>query len=743
MMPMFRIPSHESFVELAKNLCDSADLFPQDFESATAVQQQQLDPSNKPKIAKGTLPSTRTLYECRPDPHSCDNGRFQEEYPKDLLRKKGESVQVPEDKLYALVVRERRTGVKARPLRMDTVTVQSPYLKAALAKILVDCNNVDEMKLRNPVFKKPYRELYYAWPAFEKMVAEKEKESRDGDGDAEVQHLRLFYDLTVRDVERLRRKQLPLDRQNKVTFDTLFTALRPGTVVYGKVGVFDRFFKVKSVEYHGGSDVRPYSCSVRCLGLEWDGDELGWAVETFSLYRWLGAKRLVELNVFPAELHPEYNTIRAQLLERGKRWDSMRSKPTVVEYGGSTLKIVRDMALWDGGDDGSSDGDDGGDGGGVPMVKGRVVIDPAAHRAEKGFGTCLDMDNVFSDDPFKPILPLESGGELQNAEEDDEDDAAGYESDPDSDDEETGKQTQEADSGKTDLEDEPLSDDMLVLASHIITGFCLRTKAWVKLHIDHTKDVSWNYEAFDRLVLPGNFKQLILAFVESQSRNRDVFDDIIEGKGQGIIMLLHGAPGLGKTLTAEAVADRIKKPLYSVQAGELGCSANKVEKKLEKILKRAATWDAVLLLDEADVFLEQRHHSDLERNKIVSVFLRLLEYYRGILFLTSNRVESFDEAFRSRIHLQINYPNLDTEAKTGIWKSFIEASRKKNGSHVTESDIKKLAELPFNGREIKNMVKTAQLLASREKWPLEMRHFKVCLEVLEDGKGEQGKASMV
>lgn len=192
-------------------------------------------------------------------------------------------------------------------------------------------------------------------------------------------------------------------------------------------------------------------------------------------------------------------------------------------------------------------------------------------------------------------------------------------------------------------------------------------------------------------------------------------------------------------LTHRTVADRLQKPLYSVQAGELGSNATDVEAKLQQILDEAAKWDAVLLLDEADVFLEQRHHSDLERSKIVSVFLRLLEYYRGILFLTSNRVETFDEAFRSRIHLKINYPDLGAEAKIDIWKNFIEASRKKNGSNVSDANIRELAEYPLNGREIKNMVKTAQLLASREKWPLEMRHFKVCLDVMEDAKAEQGK----
>lgn len=63
----------------------------------------------------------------------------------------------------------------------------------------------------------------------------------------------------------------------------------------------------------------------------------------------------------------------------------------------------------------------------------------------------------------------------------------------------------------------------------------------------------------------------------------------------------------------------------------------------------SATWRAVLLIDEADVFLERRSPHDINGNAIVGVFLRVLEYCTGILFLTSNRVTTIDEAFRSRI----------------------------------------------------------------------------------------------
>lgn len=87
--------------------------------------------------------------------------------------------------------------------------------------------------------------------------------------------------------------------------------------------------------------------------------------------------------------------------------------------------------------------------------------------------------------------------------------------------------------------------------------------------------------------------------------------------------------------------------------GDLGLQPIEVESNLDFNFQLAQSWGCVLLLDEADVFLAQRTQTDIERNALVSIFLRALEYYSGILFLTTNRVGSIDEAFRSRIHMRL------------------------------------------------------------------------------------------
>jgi len=86
-----------------------------------------------------------------------------------------------------------------------------------------------------------------------------------------------------------------------------------------------------------------------------------------------------------------------------------------------------------------------------------------------------------------------------------------------------------------------------------------------------------------------------------------------------------------------------------VSAGELGTDSRFLESELQKILDICHAWGAILLLDEADVFLEKRNMHDIHRNALVSIFLRQLEYFQGILFLTTNRVEV------SKAYLAINW----------------------------------------------------------------------------------------
>ncbi|KAJ5280861.1 hypothetical protein N7478_006233 [Penicillium angulare] len=275
-----------------------------------------------------------------------------------------------------------------------------------------------------------------------------------------------------------------------------------------------------------------------------------------------------------------------------------------------------------------------------------------------------------------------------------------------------------------------LEDKDRLIASPYVHGYSLKDKEWLQFYLDCAKDIEWNSDAFESLVPPRGheeLKELILGIATAQAKKEDRFDDIVSGKGQGIIMQLSGPPGVGKTLTAECVAEVMRVPLYAMSAGELGISAEKVERSLKDILRMIPKWGAVLLLDEADVFMEARSATDIMRNELVSIFLRMLEYYEGILFLTTNRAENIDPAFESRIHLAIAYDELDVISRRQIWVQFLE--RTDNTDEFTDAQLEKLSAIEMNGRQIKNLLKIAGLVARSQKSKLGWSQIQAILKL--------------
>jgi ATPase family associated with various cellular activities (AAA) len=278
----------------------------------------------------------------------------------------------------------------------------------------------------------------------------------------------------------------------------------------------------------------------------------------------------------------------------------------------------------------------------------------------------------------------------------------------------------------------PPGDNFVFLLPLTIKGYNLRRKKWVDLRVDQITEVTWNKEAFKSLVLDRKTKDVIQALISNQL-DAEKSTDLISGKGNGLILLLHGGPGTGKTFTAESVAEIAEKPLYRVTCGDIGTEADEVEKYLESVLNLGKVWGCVVLLDEADVFLEQRSLEDLPRNALVSVFLRVLEYYDGILVLTSNRVGTFDEAFKSRIQLALHYPNLGPFQRLKIWESFIVRLERLGEDRIDFDDLKdhleELAMNKMNGRQIRNAITTTRQYAQWKKAVLTYSHLKDVIEI--------------
>lgn len=170
------------------------------------------------------------------------------------------------------------------------------------------------------------------------------------------------------------------------------------------------------------------------------------------------------------------------------------------------------------------------------------------------------------------------------------------------------------------------SDEDLVLLPSRLFAYSLRERKFVHVDVRFLNPITAHSDGFKSLRIDEDHRKMIQSLVSFHFKKKDVekrggeigTQDLIRGKGKGLVILLHGVPGVGKTATAEAVAQANKKPLFPITCGDLGFTPESVETSLNEIFRLAHLWDCVLLLDEADIFLTQRTKDDLKRNALVS-----------------------------------------------------------------------------------------------------------------------------
>ena len=229
----------------------------------------------------------------------------------------------------------------------------------------------------------------------------------------------------------------------------------------------------------------------------------------------------------------------------------------------------------------------------------------------------------------------------------------------------------------------------------------------VAIHVDKLEEYVYSTDIIDSLILPDEEKKLLSALIGGENN----FQDIISGKSGGIIVLASGIAGTGKTLTAEVYAEVVKKPLYQIQSSQLGLNPQEIEKSLQAILRRADKWGAVLLIDECDAYVSKRGE-DMVQNAVVGVFLRLLEYYRGILFLTTNRHDIIDDAIVSRLTAHIRYAVPERPFQLRI----LNLLAKKFEVEITDKEADAILDKypQVTGRDIRNLLKLVKKYYHKE-----------------------------
>ncbi|KAI0840600.1 P-loop containing nucleoside triphosphate hydrolase protein [Hypoxylon sp. FL0890] len=438
-----------------------------------------------------------------------------------------------------------------------------------------------------------------------------------------------------------------------ISYDYLWTLFPPDKIIYAKVLNQHRAFRLHSGWYEDGENP---VFNIWAHFVDFDGEKLGTRKAELFIAKYAGTRQLKELTTMPLELLEDADDLRSELIERGRKFESYIGQH-FEQYNGVALKKT---------DQGYA----------KVNVKGRIMID------------CETYHRLEANDTFD-VVELGSTAKPSRA---------------------RRRAINAVNFVSENKNFDKLSDEDASITNATVRGYAFTIKQFLEFFVDNVSPIEWNTRCFDDLVLEEGTKKTVQAVVSTHSSSYEGFDDIVKGKGQGLVCVLHGPPGVGKTLTAECVAEYVKRPLYMVSSGDLGVSSGHLDLNLMRIMDLASTWKAVLLIDEADVFLERRSLHDVHRNAMVSVFLRALEYYSGILFLTTNRVNTFDDGFKSRIHVPIRYTDLSSASRLQIWRTL--CGRVPGGVDVDDDGLRSLAEHDLNGRQIKNIIKAAESLAA-------------------------------
>lgn len=357
-----------------------------------------------------------------------------------------------------------------------------------------------------------------------------------------------------------------------------------------------------------------------CYYIDWTSKSYSPVSHEIEIKPFDNEKDIVSLEVYPVDYHENFGPLRQQLVDRGRKFLKL-TKPTHMSYYGRTYS--------------------GNPGGGsrqlsaTSFVESEVMVDfeqgPYYWRPDFGLQECSDYSRESIEDWDVSVYKDKEHHQVDSTFA--ESMFTDYEDEKWLRDDARGKNDflrrwelyQGSRRGEPirDLED---SSDLLLLPSRVM-GYSYRDRTFNAFNIDLLEPVTQKDEGFDGLELPQGHREMVEALVKEHFIKKEAYEkhgkstpgmDIVSGKGKGLIMLLHGFPGVGKTSTAECVAQSTGRPLFPITCGDLGLTPREVEDSLTDKFRLADKWNCVMLLDEADTFLARRDKDDMQRNALVS-----------------------------------------------------------------------------------------------------------------------------
>ncbi|KAI8674623.1 AAA domain-containing protein [Fusarium keratoplasticum] len=624
--------------------------------------------------------------------------------PRKSQRRKTFSVEDPEE--FSLDV-----DFRARTIYPTRIRVHSPYIQNVLRALIryYPGYNIQDHEM---TFVHPFKELFHYWDDLHYLLGH-----RDATGQSEAavhnsdtgsqvrvscdettcKHLQTL--LTAPPVQEawdnIVKPELDLYSSGRASYDFLWLLFKPGDIVFLRsqgsdeklAGFVVMDFLYLSFSGRPSPLVDPHPTDrwqLTLWNLAYDNGRLRRRARIIYVNRFYGVQAITDLAAFPTKFAPDPEALRSQLIKRGRRYYRIIcDEQSYMRYNGF---IISDKPY---------------------HYQGDIIVDHQSYMLE-----ALDSPNLAVPD-VSGEEPQDLHGEPLFSKFNDMECSAANELDP---------------------------AHYLLLPVHVL-GFALGKREWAIFDMSFVEDLVIDSNPMKHLIMSQEKQEMIEAVAGSPRKGTalkpwttDWSADFIEGKGRGRVIFLHGSPGTGKTMTVELIAKKTRRPLLSLSVADLGTEEVQMEKRLMKWLSRAAIWGAIVLIDEAEVYMEQREPGQTGRNALVTAFLRSMEYFPGLLFLTSNGIGLFDEAVMSRIHLAVQYERPTDAERTEIWRRLFDKleqdqesgseSSQTGGSAIkptivvrsTARDVVLSKEqyptnLKLNGRDIRNLLLSAISLA--------------------------------
>lgn len=474
--------------------------------------------------------------------------------------------------------------------------IKSEHLTAVLRNVLKDVKTVNT-RSDKPVLDPNL--LFNYLPDLDQIFRAEKALPEETQNKTKIAHLATLIDYVNTDYAAVASVLYPLLEHCEITFELLWALFLPNTLVYTVCAGSSepRILKLDCGQHR--QDMRRGKWfQLDCHYVDYDGKTFGEAKAVIEIPEFSGSTRIDALSAFPLAYHQDEEQVRAKLMARGRKFGSFRGAHYKFYEGIAFFRKKRSMVRVN--------------------VRARIMVDPLTFR-KMNPGYCVSPIKRPGSALLAALtgVPGDADSDDDDADADaDDDHDHDHDADDAADDDDAddagvdvvsvgappppslsmtlskllpsgfpgnalagrpqrvyrmeGNRMQLVQTGASlgkkapkpaaSLDPNEMSEEQLLICSPTVLGFSLGDKLYLEFPVEHIRDIVFNPAAFDRLVLPERQKTIVRALVESHSfksqKKRSGIDDIIKGKGQGLVAVLHGRPGVGKTLTAEGKHDR-------------------------------------------------------------------------------------------------------------------------------------------------------------------------------------------